>query len=76
MRADLEGGGGGVCTCRTGLPAENLNLLNSLKVISGHPPTNKIILRHPPTPPPPPVKILVLNPRIFTNTPQPKFWFT
>lgn len=50
MRADLEGGGGGgsVCTCRTGLPAENLNLLNSHKVISGHPPMNKIILRHPP----------------------------
>lgn len=74
MRADLEGGGG-VCTCRTGPPAENLNLLNSHKVISGHPPTNKIILRHP-TPPPLPVKILILNPRIFTNTPQPKFWFT
>lgn len=50
MRADLEGGvgGGGVCTCRTGPPAENLNLLNSHKVISGHPPMNKIILRHPP----------------------------
>lgn len=43
-----RGGGGGVCTCRTGLHAENLNLLNSHKVISGHPPTNKIILRHPP----------------------------